>query len=111
MRLFAQKTLLALLKTIIIIIIIIKIASYPDTFIDLTFEASSLRFGFVAPSRSSLPSVFNRLINPNRASLDVRLRDKCRRLKPIYNSNYNSYEKPRSDLLSGYTLYVFPEPL
>jgi len=111
MRLFAQKTLLALPKTIIIIIIIIKMASYPDTPINLTFKASSLRFKFIAPFRSSLLSAFNRIINPNRVSLNVRLRDKCYRLKLIYNSNYNPYKKPRSDFLSGYTLYVFPEPL
>jgi hypothetical protein len=107
MRLFAQKTLLALPKTIIII----KMASHPDTPIDLTFEALGSRFRSIAPSRSSLPSAFNRMINPNRAGLDVRLRDKCRWLKPIYNSNYNLYKKPRSDLFSSYTLYVFPEPL
>jgi hypothetical protein len=47
-------------------------ASYPDTLIDLTSEALSLRFRSTAPFGYFLPSAFNRMINPNRAGLDVR---------------------------------------
>ena len=86
-------------------------ASYPDTPIDLTSKALGIRSISAVPSRSSLPSAFSRMIDPNRPLQDVRLRDKCYCLEPTYNTNYNPYEKPRTDLPGGYTLYVFPEPL
>lgn len=86
-------------------------APHPDTLVDLTSEASGSRFAFAVPSGLSLPSAFNQMMNSNRSTKDVPLRDKCYRPEPTYNSNYNPYEKPRSDLPGGYTLYVFPEPL
>ena len=86
-------------------------ASHPDTLVDLTSEASGSRSASAVPSGLSLPSAFNRMMNSNRSTKDVPLRDKCYRPEPTYNSNYNPYEKPRSDLPGGYTPYVFPEPL
>ncbi len=86
-------------------------ASHPDTPIDLTSEALGTRSVSAVPSGSSLPSAFSRMMDPNRPLQDVRLRDKCYRPEPTYNTNYNPYEKPRTDLPGGYTPYVFPEPL
>jgi len=83
-------------------------ASRPSVPINLTSKASSLRFTFAVPSKLSLPSAFNRIINSKQSAKDAPLRDKCYRPKLTYNSNYNPY---KLDLFSGYTLYVFLEPL
>ena len=79
--------------------------------IDLTSKASSSRSISAIPSKSSLLSAFNRIINLKQFAKDAPLRDKCYRPKLTYNSNYNPYEKPRLDLFSSYTLYVFLKPL
>jgi hypothetical protein len=38
-------------------------------------------------------------------------RDTCKRPEPIYNANYNPYEKPPKDQPGGYSPYVYGEPL
>ena len=86
-------------------------ASRPSVPINLTSKASSSRSIFIVPFKSSLLSAFNRIINLKRFAKDAPLRDKCYCPKLTYNSNYNPYKKPRLDLFSGYTLYVFPKPL
>ena len=41
----------------------------------------------------------------------MQLRDRCTRLMPTYNYYYNPYKLPLEDLLKGYSLYVYKEPL
>ncbi len=64
-----------------------------------------------APTGSTLPDAFNRLIQPQGPAQNVVLRDKCKRPTPEYNSNYDPYKAPRDDLPDSYSPYVFGEPL
>ena len=41
----------------------------------------------------------------------MQLRDWYTRLVPTYNYYYNPYKLPLEDLLKGYSLYVYKEPL
>ena len=71
----------------------------------LPSEASS------APTGSTLPDAFNRLMQPQGPAQNVVLHDKCKRPTPEYNSNYDPYKAPRDDLPDSYSPYVFGEPL
>ena len=62
---------------------------------------------------SQLPLVlnaFNRIINKGKGP-SLMLRDSCLRLTLAYNSNYNLYVTLCKDITSGYSPYVFKEPL
>jgi len=37
--------------------------------------------------------------------------DKCKRLSPTYNANYNPYKEPPDGINKGYSPYVYREPL
>ena len=41
----------------------------------------------------------------------MQLRNRCTRLVPTYNHYYNPYKLLLEDLLKGYSLYVYKEPL
>jgi hypothetical protein len=77
----------------------------------LTFEALSSRAISTVPSESSLPNAFGRMMAGKPKVQEVIRRDRCTRLEPIYNVNYNPFKKPPKDLPRGYSLYVFGEPL
>jgi hypothetical protein len=85
--------------------------SRQNTPIDLTFEASSSRAISAVPSESSLPNAFGRMMAGKPKVQEVIRRDRCTRLEPTYNVNYNPFEKPPKDLPRGYSPYVFGEPL
>ncbi len=82
-----------------------------STPIDLTSKASGTRSTSAAPSGSSLPNAFGRMMAGKGPAQEVLIRDKCKRPEPEYNTNYNPYEQPRKDLHGGYSPYVFGEPL
>jgi hypothetical protein len=77
----------------------------------LTSEASGSRSTSAAPFRSSLPNAFGRMMAGKGKVQEVIHRDTCKRSEPIYNSNYNPYEKPPDGQSEGYPLYVYREPL
>jgi hypothetical protein len=79
--------------------------------IDLTSEGPGTRSVSAAPSTSSLPNVFGRMMAGKDKVQEVIYHDKCTRLEPIYNTNYNPYEKPPKGQPGGYSLYVFGKPL
>ena len=62
-------------------------------------------------SQSNPPNAFSVLIGGSRPVALTVVKDKCPRLEPIYNLNYNLDELPRSDLPKDYSLYVRGEPL
>ncbi|PMD20105.1 hypothetical protein NA56DRAFT_660012 [Hyaloscypha hepaticicola] len=82
--------------------------------IDLTSLEPSLRFtrltSVTTISQSSLANAFSRIM-PGEKGRDLILRDTCIRPTPQYKTNYNPYAIPREDLLTGYSPYVFKEPL
>ena len=64
----------------------------------------------VLPSESSLPDAFGRMIGESVVQ-SIAYRDKCKRPLLLYNNNYDPYKPANSNLLVGYTLYAFREPL
>src|ERR1700733_7790412 len=67
-----------------------------------------------APSGSSLPNAFGRMMTSReaiQATQNSLRRDRCKRPTPIYNSNYNPFESPSGDVPPAYSPYVFGEPL
>ncbi len=69
------------------------------------FEASA------STSKSTLPSAFGRMIQPNRPPTALLVRDRCTRPEPTYNDKYNPYVLPPSDLDKEYSPYAYGEPL
>ncbi len=59
---------------------------------------------------TSIPNAFNRIMDKGKGPYQV-LRDTCSRPTPEYNSKYNLYVIPYEDTFSGYSPYVFKEPL
>jgi hypothetical protein len=72
---------------------------------DSTSQASA------TPSGATLPTAFDRMMQPNNAILLSLPKDKCSRPTPTYNFNYNPHEPPNNTLFAGYSPYVFGEPL
>ena len=72
-------------------------ASTPPT-IDLTS-----REAFAGPSELSnaLPNAFSQMMQAKPAVQKKQVRDRCRRLEPTYNFNYNPFKAPRDDLPLG----------
>jgi hypothetical protein len=62
-------------------------------------------------SRSTLPSVFGRMMQPSRPTAAVIAHDRCKRPEPIYNDKYNPYTLILGDIDETYSLYVYGEPL
>jgi len=62
-------------------------------------------------SESTLPSAFSRMMGPAPIGQSIQKRDRCVRLKPQYNNNYNPFQKPSDALRCDYSPYVFGEPL
>jgi hypothetical protein len=62
-----------------------------------------------SPTENS--NVFSVLIGSSKLAADTIVKDKCKRLIPTYNHNYNPDKLPPTDLPGGYLLYVFGEPL
>ena len=69
-------------------------ASTPLT-IDLTSREAS-----AGPSESlnALPNAFSQMMQAKPAVQKKQVRDRCRRLEPTYNFNYNPFKAPRDDL-------------
>ena len=61
--------------------------------------------------QSSLPNAFGRMMHSSRLSVPTMVKDKCPRLEPTYNNNYDPNESPRNDQPKDYSLYVQGEPL
>jgi len=62
------------------------------------------------PSRSTLQNVFG-LIMPQPAEHAAVQRDRCSRPPLKYNHNYDPTKPPNPNQPSGYSLYVYREPL
>ena len=58
----------------------------------------------------SIPNTFNRIIDKGKGSSQI-LHDTYSRPIPEYNSKYNPYVIPCKDTFSGYSPYIFKEPL
>ena len=61
-----------------------------------------------APENST---VFLRIIGAKPPTTGPIVKDKCKRLKPTYNENYDPAKPPRIGLDPSYSLYVNGEPL
>jgi hypothetical protein len=68
-------------------------------------QASSIASG------STLPNAFSRMMGAAPVVQSTAKRDRCARPPPQYNHNYNPFEKPSDDIRSGYSPYVYGEPL
>ena len=55
--------------------------------------------------------MFSRMIYNSRLSILTIVKDKCPRLEPTYNNNYDLNESPHNDQLKDYLLYIQGEPL
>ncbi len=62
-------------------------------------------------SQTDTTDVFARMMGGSRPILNIVVKDKCPRLIPQYNDNYNPEEPPRADLPRNYSPYVRGEPL
>ena len=85
----------------------IKMASGHITPLEVESTASQAS---VAVSRTSLPSAFGCMMNPQPV-VDVAIRDRCQRPVPVYNERYDPSKPPPEDLPPTYSPYVFGEPL
>jgi hypothetical protein len=78
-------------------------------------QQSPLELGSMASQASAttsstvLPNAFNRLMQTD--SLPAVKRDRCLRLPPTYNRNYDPFKPRPEDLPGGYSPYTFGEPL
>ena len=63
------------------------------------------------PSGSSLPNAFGRLIASRGVVQAAVQRDRCSRLVPKYNDNYDPYQPAKSGLPANYSPYDHREPL
>jgi hypothetical protein len=62
-------------------------------------------------SKSTLPSAFGRIIQPNQPPTTLLVRDQYTRPKPTYNNKYNPYVLSSSNLDKEYSPYAYREPL
>jgi hypothetical protein len=75
-------------------------------------ESSNSRSGTsLAPSANTVTSVFGRMMNAAPPQTGFSARDRCFRLTPIYNNNYDPNRAPPTDQHIGYSPYVYGEPL
>jgi hypothetical protein len=62
-------------------------------------------------SGSTIPNAFSRLMTAAPVVQSTAKRDLCTRPTPTYNQYYNPFQVPADDLYSGYSPYVYGEPL
>jgi hypothetical protein len=66
---------------------------------------------FASTFKSTLPSAFGRMMQPNRPLTALLVRDRCTRPELTYNDKYNPYVLLPSDLNKEYSPYVYRELL
>jgi hypothetical protein len=74
------------------------------TFIPLELDSNASQ-AFASNSQTFLPNVFGRIISSSQPAAYIAIKDKCPRLTPTYNNNYNP-ELLRDNLLGDYSPYV-----